>query len=226
MTKSVRPSRERDAPRSRKAITCAAERLFAEHGYDGATLQQIGEAAGLSRGAPGYLFGSKELLYEAVLDRLFADRDIAVRCAFGALDEWVEGDSSGSLEKALVEAASGYLQFLVERPEFVRVIQWEALNDGRRLRASPSRSRAAEKAFAALAQAIESKGLGRFDYRQAVVVYTSLCFLPVAFQATFLDNVGFDLSNPEDMQGHVQLVVAAITNLVEPQNVVGGLRAD
>ncbi|MDP9362946.1 MAG: TetR/AcrR family transcriptional regulator, partial [Chloroflexota bacterium] len=64
--------RTRDADRSREAILDAAEALFAERGYEGASLQEIGRAAGVSRGTPGYFFGSKERLYQAVLERAFA----------------------------------------------------------------------------------------------------------------------------------------------------------
>ena len=73
----VTPPREpdrRDAERSRREILDAAESLFAERGFDGASLEEIGQTAGVSRGTPGYFFGSKEDLYRAVLDRAIAAR--------------------------------------------------------------------------------------------------------------------------------------------------------
>ena len=50
--------KERNATRSRAAILDAAERLFAERGYDATSLTEVGAAAGVSRGTPGYFFGS------------------------------------------------------------------------------------------------------------------------------------------------------------------------
>ncbi|MGB6133246.1 MAG: helix-turn-helix domain-containing protein [Acidobacteriaceae bacterium] len=59
----------RNADRSRTAILQAAEELFAEHGPNGASLAEIGERAGVSRGLPSYFFSDKEtglpdLLYQ------------------------------------------------------------------------------------------------------------------------------------------------------------------
>ena len=56
--------------RSRKNdLVAAAERLFAERGYHGATLRDITGAAGVPLGLAPYYFGSKELLFQAVLQR-------------------------------------------------------------------------------------------------------------------------------------------------------------
>ena len=61
--------RERNPARTRAAILDAAEQLFADQGYDATSLTEVGTAAGVSRGTPGYFFGSKADLYQAVLDR-------------------------------------------------------------------------------------------------------------------------------------------------------------
>src|SRR5262249_62096095 len=55
--------RRRDAARSRQAILDAAERLFAEGGYDAVTLQAVGAAAGVSPGRPRDFFRSTGSLY-------------------------------------------------------------------------------------------------------------------------------------------------------------------
>src|SRR5687767_2430630 len=70
--------RGRDAARSREAILDAAEVLFAAQGFATTSLQEIGERAGVSRGTPGYFFGSKEALYRAVLERAFVAARAAV----------------------------------------------------------------------------------------------------------------------------------------------------
>src|SRR5215208_1109800 len=94
--------RQRDAERSRAAILGAAETLFAERDYEAVTLSDIGDAAGVSRATPSYFFGSKEAVYAAALERVFADREAAVERAAAPLRRWAEGtgDDAG-LRRAL-----------------------------------------------------------------------------------------------------------------------------
>lgn len=49
------------------AILQAARRLFAQHGYDGASVRAITRRAGVNLGAITYHFGSKRALFEAVI---------------------------------------------------------------------------------------------------------------------------------------------------------------
>ena len=56
---------------SRERLIEAATRLFAERGYRDASVQAIGEAAGISRGSIFWHFGSKEGLLWAVVQRAF-----------------------------------------------------------------------------------------------------------------------------------------------------------
>lgn len=54
---------------TRDRILDAAERLFAAHGFDGTSMRQITEAAGVNLAAVNYHFGSKEDLYAQVFVR-------------------------------------------------------------------------------------------------------------------------------------------------------------
>ncbi len=66
------PQHERRA-RTRAALLRAAGRVFAEHGYHRATLEDVTAAAGVSKGALYHYFPSKEQLFLALLeDRLGA----------------------------------------------------------------------------------------------------------------------------------------------------------
>jgi len=57
--------------RTKGAILDAAEELFSAHGFDGASLDAIGEQAGIQGTAILYHYPSKRALYEATLERLF-----------------------------------------------------------------------------------------------------------------------------------------------------------
>ena len=52
-------------------IITAAEKIFADMGYAGATMQQIADAAGLPKANLHYYFPSKEILYRNVIDKIF-----------------------------------------------------------------------------------------------------------------------------------------------------------
>ena len=78
-TQPVGREKERNAVRSREDLLDAAERLFAERGYEETSLSDVGREAGLSRAAPGYFFGSKSELHRAVLERCFEEVRAAVR---------------------------------------------------------------------------------------------------------------------------------------------------
>ncbi|HIF69598.1 MAG TPA: TetR/AcrR family transcriptional regulator [Candidatus Lambdaproteobacteria bacterium] len=51
-----------------RRILTAAEGIFAEFGYKGATIQQIADRAGLPKANIHYYFSTKEILYRKVLD--------------------------------------------------------------------------------------------------------------------------------------------------------------
>lgn len=73
------PSAARSAPvesatvaDTRERILDAAERLFAEQGFSGASLRTLTDEAGVNLAAVNYHFGSKEALYEQVFVRRVA----------------------------------------------------------------------------------------------------------------------------------------------------------
>jgi TetR/AcrR family transcriptional regulator len=208
--------RRRDAARSREALLAAAEELFCARGYDRVSVAEIGEAAGLSRGTPSYFFGSKEGLYAAVLERLFAARDEATAKAFAPVLAWAAGDGDeAALRRALGRAATDYLAFLQARPAFVRLVGWEDLAGGERLRAArPESSSAMIDAFGAVRAAGRRRGSARFAVDDAVLLFVTLTFSLLAQHDTFLARLGRDLSVPATRRRHVRLVVDQVVHLV------------
>ncbi|MFW6345868.1 MAG: TetR/AcrR family transcriptional regulator, partial [Halomonas sp.] len=56
--------------RNEREILAAAEKIFAVHGYRGASVQAIAEAAGLPKSNVLYYMGSKRALYVRLLERM------------------------------------------------------------------------------------------------------------------------------------------------------------
>lgn len=84
-------TRERRRQQTRDVLIAAATEVFAERGYEGASLEEIAETAGFTRGAIYKNFAGKEELFFAVTDRLNeqvieAFRSIAPESA--SVSEW------------------------------------------------------------------------------------------------------------------------------------------
>jgi AcrR family transcriptional regulator len=60
----------RQSAGTREAILGSALRLFAKHGVIGASIDQIAQAAGITKGAVYWHFDSKDALFDAILDRI------------------------------------------------------------------------------------------------------------------------------------------------------------
>lgn len=210
--------RLRDAERSRAAILDAATRLFAGHGYDGASMSEIGAAAGLSRGAPGYLFGSKQALYGEVLTAVFSTRQQATEDAFAHVRAWCEGDEGDTdlerLRRALIAAAEGYMSFLHEHPAFVALIMREELDGGSRLKRASRSSTAIDDAFQALRRAGPNRGLRAFQVPEAVLLFVSLTFAPFSYRHTLLRSVGLEVISGRGRRRQARLAAAQLMNLV------------
>lgn len=65
--------RRRNSIRTRAALLDAAAEVFADKGFNAATLDEIAAAAGFTRGAVHHHFGSKEEMFLAVIERRDAE---------------------------------------------------------------------------------------------------------------------------------------------------------
>ena len=187
--------KQRDADRSRAAILDAAETLFADHGFDAVTLAQVGAAAGVSRGTPGYFFGTKEALYRVVIERAAA--------TFRILAETLRArDARGTREPAarLGETVDAFLALLTSRTSLVKLIDREnGIVSG-------------EPHAEALRDALE--GLGD-DRDRVALVALAMCWFPVS-HAGAARLLGIDVSAPGFAQVWRDEVLAAVTAAATP----------
>jgi AcrR family transcriptional regulator len=211
------PTRERirDAGRSRLAILAAAERLFAQRGYEGTSMSDIGATAGLSRGAPGYFFGAKERLYAEVLTRVFEQRQQATARAFVPVHEWCAGSvGTEALARALGGAAEGYMRYLAEHPSFVALIVREELDGGGRLEGTSRHSTAMQDAFRAVRRAGAARGVRPFRVADAVLLFIALTFAPFSYRNTLMRAVGRDMSSTRGRRQQAAFAVDQLMGLL------------
>ncbi len=177
----------RNAERTREAVLAAAEELFARKGYEGASLEEIGGAAGVSRGTPGYFFGSKENLYRAVLERLFA-RAAAV---LAPAHEAAARDAAAPRE-AIERLIGAYLDFLAEDANFVRLIHRETAEGRGWLRETLENASVIQDALGALPSALGGEGTDPATAAHLVVNVSALVWYPFAQAHTLLAALGID----------------------------------
>ncbi|MGI5270413.1 TetR/AcrR family transcriptional regulator [Nonomuraea sp. CA-218870] len=187
-TPGKRTRRIRDAERSRIAILDAAERLFAESGFQGASLAAIAEQAYVSVGLPGYFFGSKEDLYHEVLQRVFARRDAALEAVATEAERLLE-ESPDDGEAALRRLVGGYVDFLLDNPAFVSLLTRDALERIGRREGQPRHSeRFAERMIRILARAgvVEAEDAPE----QLFLSLIGMCYFPLEHDATIVAGMG------------------------------------
>jgi len=198
------PEKVRDAERSRTAILDAAERLFAEQGYDATSLTNVGAAAGVSRGTPGYFFRSKADLYQAVLDRSFTEVREAVRTGRERALA-----SNEDHETILAGAVSDYFDFLAARPNFVRLIEREALNGSRPLD-GVSHLSAGQEALAAISAELGLDDAPSGEAAQLLLSIIALCWFPLIHARTVAPAVGVRLEGPGDLERRKRHVIGLV----------------
>ncbi len=112
-TSTALPARKRDGPASRARVVAAAEALFAERGFEGTSLRDIGRAVEMSNPSLLHHFPTKRRLYAAVLERIAASLD-----EVAATMEAAPGGPRGQL-RALVD---GLMRWHAANPGYGRLV--------------------------------------------------------------------------------------------------------
>jgi AcrR family transcriptional regulator len=120
--RTPRPS----ADPTRDRIVAAATDLFAERSFDGATTREIAARAGVTQPLLNYHFRSKEELWRAAVDTLFASLNSAVAAHL----EELEGTDELTAAKLQVRQ---FVVFSARHPQLHRIITQECKADSARM---------------------------------------------------------------------------------------------
>jgi TetR/AcrR family transcriptional regulator len=113
---TLRPVRRRNnGPQTRAEIVAAAERHFAERGFQAARLDDIATEVGIRRAAIFYYFKDKQELYAAMLDEVFGNWAVALPTG---------GSAAERLEATLIS----WIDYMTQRPSVARLILRETAN--------------------------------------------------------------------------------------------------
>ncbi len=110
--------------KARERILKAADRVFGEVGFDGATVRKIADISKTNKALIHYHFSSKEGLFESVLDKYFEE-----------LSKDLHGTliSDGPLSDRIIRMFDRYIDFLEKNRNFVHIIHRE-INGGKQMK--------------------------------------------------------------------------------------------
>jgi AcrR family transcriptional regulator len=186
---------------TRAAILDAAEALFAANGYGATSLQQIGEAAALSRGTPSYFFKTKEGLYNAVIERMFARAQDALAPSYRHAEE-----ADADLDELVFHLVEAHVEFLAANPALVRLFHREVLENGTIV----ERLREPAAETTRLLQGLRLRyGVSPLDDAEAaalVATFAALCAFPLTYAEPLFSTLGIHPSDPGYVQSHVRNV--------------------
>ena len=121
-TRATRPS----ADATRERILAAALDLFSELSFDGATMRDIAAQAGVTQPLVNYHFSSKDELWRAAVERIFAELNDALTARARGL----RGVDELTVAKLLVRE---FIYFSATHPQLHRIITQECKTDGPRM---------------------------------------------------------------------------------------------
>ena len=174
----VEPIRKRgrvrvyDAHKSREAMLNAAEALFAEYGFRGASMDVIAKASGYNKSLLFQYFGDKLSLYIEVLKRADSEMSALLARVFAPLlvDDTIASDPT--LFRGLLGNTFGAVfDYMVNHPHLMRIFNWEQAEGGQTVAQIASHFEPNDLAqFEALFSRARSAGLVRPDLDVIVMV--------------------------------------------------------
>jgi len=161
----------RKGERTAERILEAAEKRFAERGYEGTTLRDVASAVGLRIPSLYNHFPGKQALYAAVLER-------GISPVLAALSEFVE--ASDETPQASTRVVARMMELLAARPNLPKLIQQELLHGGEQL--TPILRGWIRPIFRRARQAIESNpAASRWDPDQVPLLVLALYHVMVGY---------------------------------------------
>lgn len=201
-TKRKQPTRRNNPEATKADILAVAQEEFAHKGLSGARVDAIAARTRTTKRAIYYYFGSKQGLYVAVLERVYAD----IREVEAGLH--LEELPPETAIRKLVEATFDYQE---AHTDFIRLVSIENIHDARYL-AQSSSIRKLNVSVIDTVEAILERGRraglfhGRVDATDLHMLISALCFFRVANRHTFKKIFQRDLLSRPQRDHYKQII--------------------
>jgi AcrR family transcriptional regulator len=197
------------APTTKELILHVALRRFADHGYAGTSLTEIADEVGIRRPSLLHHFPSKEALYRSVLFESFG-------AWIALVDQAIEEPAEGWPRVARVLRAA--FRFFEERPEFVRLVRWEALDGGPILRDELAviLRPLFERGAAFLEREMDAGRLRRYDARQLLLTGYGAVLSYLSDAPLMTGLLDADPLSPEALHARREHVIELLRTAVAP----------
>ncbi|MEU6561405.1 TetR/AcrR family transcriptional regulator [Nocardia nova] len=149
-----------DIERTKRLLLDAAVAEFSAYGLAGARVDRIAVAAGVNKERIYKYFGTKDQLFETVIDREIGDLDDVVRL-------------KGEGVAAVVDYAERFFDHVCGSPTLARLLFWEGLELGVPV-AEPVRRKGIDRKAADIHRAVP--GLSESAAREILLTILSLCY--------------------------------------------------
>jgi TetR/AcrR family transcriptional regulator len=167
------------ADTAREDLLDAAERVFAQRGFEATGLREITGQAGVAHGMIRHHFGSKEGLWRAVADRA-VERYRAALAPHAA----IAGKRPGDTRAATRAAVRAFLDVNARHPELLRLTLHESVRGGTRLDYLLQHCQPVAALMAPLFRQAQQAGyLRQFDQRSFLLFLLTAGAMPFALPA-------------------------------------------
>ncbi len=121
-----RRGRAHNAEGAREAILNAAEKVFAEHGFDGARIDAIAAESGYNKSLLFQYFGDKLGLYTEIVKRADSEMtELQTHILAPLLEDETAASDAHRFRALLQTIVTAIFDYLAARPLFVRMLLWE-----------------------------------------------------------------------------------------------------
>ncbi len=203
---------ERNAERTKANILTAAVKEFSENGFAGARVDCIASEAGCNKGMIYQYYGSKEKLYENVIAHEY-------KLLSTIESELIQRKYTDPAE--LIDViVDRYFDFLIENPDFVKIIMWENLNEAKTIKASEALTTVKAPIIDCIRKTVRhGREIGVFNENanSKVVVFALItgAFSYFSNRYTLPILLNIDLKNSDFLKAHKEIVRSGIQSYLK-----------